>query len=248
MRGFALAALLWKETRQIGRNRGALFTATFLPAVLLLLAPVSLLVQLQLPNSNSLRQMRALPLAGLSSVASPNELLLQVIYPVLFIMGGMLLPAMTTSYAIVAERERQTLELLVSLPVSVKEVLATKLLAVLIVAALVGLPYVAVFVTLLMVLGVAGPPAIPILLAPFVSAVVVSISASLLVTLLARDFRTANNLSGAFIVPVLIISSVIVATVGGAVRVYVLSAVLIALAGLVLLLATRWVTFERYLE
>lgn len=248
MRAFALAALLWKETRQIGRNRGALFTATFLPAVLLLLAPVSLLVQLQLPNSNSLRQMRAVPLAGLSSVASPTELLLQVIYPVLFIMGGMLLPAMTTSYAIVAERERQTLELLVSLPVSVKEVLATKLLAVLIVTALVGLPYVAVFVTLLMVLGVAGPPAIPILLAPFVSAVVVSISASLLVTLLARDFRTANNLSGAFIVPVLIISSVIVATVGGAVRVYALSAVLIALAGLVLLLATRWVTFERYLE
>ena len=129
-----------------------------------------------------------------------------------------LFPPLTTAYAIVAERERRSLELLVSLPVSVSEVLAAKLIAVLIVTALVGLPYVAIVTALLMVVGIAGPSVIPGLIVPFVAAVVCSISASLLVTLLARDYRSADNLSGAFIVPVLVLSGIVVATFGGVAR------------------------------
>ena len=55
----------------------------------------------------------------------------------LFVLGGLLLPTLTTTYAIIAERERRSLELLISLPVSVAEVLAAKILAVLIVTGLV---------------------------------------------------------------------------------------------------------------
>jgi ABC-type Na+ efflux pump permease subunit len=248
MRGFALRALLWKETRQIGRNRSALITATLVPAVMLLLAPILLLIQFQVPGANSLQQLRSMPLPGLSSASGPNDVLLQVIYPVLFVLGGALLPPLTTAYAIVAERERRSLELLVSLPVSVSEVLAAKLIAVLIVTALVGLPYVAIVTALLMVVGIAGPSVIPGLIVPFVAAVVCSISASLLVTLLARDYRSANNLSGAFIVPVLVLSGIVVATFGGVARTLALSGVLLGLAAVLLLVATRWVTFERYLE
>ena len=248
MRFFALRALLWKETRQLGRNRAALITATFLPALILLIAPFSLLIQFRALGSSALGEIGSLPLPGLSSLRGPNDLLLHVLYPVFFVIGGMLLPTMTTTYAIVAERERHSLELLVSLPVSVSEVLAAKLLAVLLVTGIVGLPYIAAFLALLLVLGVAGPSVIPALLLPFAAAVVCSTSTSLLITLLARDFRSANNLSGVFIVPVLIVSGITVTTVGGDGRTYVLSFVLVALAALVLLLATRWITFERYLE
>ena len=247
MRPFAIRALLWKETRQLGRNRTALLTATFLPAVILFIAPIQILVQVRLVGgARGLDQMTGLP--GFSGVTQPTDLLLQFVYPLLFVIGGLLLPTLTTTYAIVAERERRSLELLVSLPVSVNEILGAKLLSVLLVTALVGLPYIAIVLSLLIVLGVADLGIIPVLVAPFLAAVVCSTSASLLLTLLARDFRSANNLSGLLFVPVLIVTAITLSAVGGPARTYVLSAVLLGLAGIALVAALRWVTFERYLE
>ena len=247
MRPFAIRALLWKETQQLGRNRTALLTAAFLPAAILFLAPIQLLVQLRLAGgARGFDQVNGLP--GFSGVTQPTDLLLQFIYPLLFVIGGMLLPTLTTTYAIVAERERRSLELLVSLPVSVNEILGAKLLAVLVVTALVGLPYIAVIISLLIVLGVADTGIIPVLVAPFLAAVVCSTAASLLLTLLARDFRSANNLNGVFLVPVIVVTAITLSAVGGPVRTYVLSAVLLVLAAVALVVALRWVTFERYLE
>lgn len=177
MRPFAIRALLWKETRQLGRNRTALLTATFLPAVILFLAPIQILVQVRLVGgAGGLDQMTGLP--GFSGVTQPTDLLLQFVYPLLFVIGGLLLPTLTTTYAIVAERERRSLELLVSLPVSVNEILGAKLLSVLLVTALVGLPYIAIVLTLLIVLGVADLGIVPVLVAPFLAAVICSTAAS----------------------------------------------------------------------
>jgi ABC-type Na+ efflux pump permease subunit len=239
---------LWKETTQLGRNRSALLTATLLPALILFLAPIQVLIQSRFFGSASFEQIAAAPLPGLASITGPNELLLQVVYPLLFVLGGLLLPTLTTTYAIIAERERRSLELLISLPVSVAEVLAAKILAVLIVTGLVGLPYVGLVIMLLMVVGIADASIIPSLLMPFVAAVVCATSGSLLLTLLARDFRSANNLNGALMIPVVIIAAVPILTVAGAARTYVVAALLLALAALALLAATRWITFERYLE
>ncbi|HUQ42108.1 MAG TPA: ABC transporter permease [Candidatus Limnocylindrales bacterium] len=244
MRPFAVRALLWKELRQVGRNRTALLTAAFLPFVILFVAPIQVLLQLRLVGSRGLPT--NVPLPGMES-GDPMQLLLHIVYPLLFVIGGLLLPSLTTTYAIVAERERRSLELLVSLPVSVIEILAAKLGMVLVVTALVGLPYLAVVFTVLLILGVASAPDIPALLAPFVAAVVCSTAMSLLLTLLARDFRSANNLNGALFVPVIFISAAtlfLIAPSGS----YVLSIILLALAVATLFIAKRWVTFERYLE
>jgi ABC-type transport system involved in multi-copper enzyme maturation permease subunit len=172
----------------------------------------------------------------------------QFFYPMLLVMGGLLLPSLTTTYAIVAERERRSLELLISLPVTVGEILAAKLLAVLGVTAMIGLPYVAVVLTLLLILGMAGPGTIPALLAPFFAAIACSIGISLLITLLARDFRTSNNLSGAFVLPVLLLTVATLGTIGGPARTYVLAALLLGLGAVAVFAALRWVSFERYLE
>lgn len=246
MRPFAIRALLWKETRQLGRNRTALLTAAFLPAVILFLAPIQILLQVRLVGARGFDQVSGLP--GFSGVTQPTDLLIHFVYPLLFVIGGLLLPTLTTTYAIVAERERRSLELLVSLPVSVNEILGAKLLSVLIVTALVGLPYIAIVLTLLIVLGVADVGIVPVLVAPFVAAVICSTAASLLITLLARDFRSANNLNGVLVVPVLLVTGIVLSAIGGPARTYVLSVVLLVLAALALVAALRWVTFERYLE
>lgn len=245
MRVSAVRALLWKELRQVGRNRTALLTATFLPFIILFVAPIQILLQIRLVGARGLPTNTPLP--GFDS-NDPMQLLLQLVYPLLFVIGGLLLPGLTTSYAIVAERERRSLELLVSLPVSVTEILAAKLLMVLVVTALVGLPYLAVVFALLLTLGVASASTIPALLAPFVAAVVCSTAMSLLLTLLARDFRSANNLNGALFVPVIFVSVGTLILVGGGARTYVLSLVLLVIAAITLVIAKRWVTFERYLE
>ncbi len=244
----AIRSLLWKELRQIGRNRTAMLTAALLPFLILFIAPIQLLVSIRLGGGQGMEQLRNAPLPGFADVTEPSQLVVQFLYPLMLVIGGLMLPSLTTAYAIVAERERRSLELLIALPVTVGEILAAKLLAVLVVTALIGLPYVAIVLTLLLVLGVADAATIPALLAPFVAAVACSTGISLLLTLLARDFRTANNLNGAFFVPALLLTVATLGAVGGPGRTYVLALVLLALGAVAVVVALRWVSFERYLE
>jgi ABC-type transport system involved in multi-copper enzyme maturation permease subunit len=248
MRAGVIRSLLWKETLQIGRNRTAMLTAAMLPFIILFLAPIQLLVAMHFGGGAEFEQLRDSQLPGFADVTDPRQLLVQFFYPMMLVIGGLLLPSLTTAYAIIAERERRSLELLISLPVTVAEILTAKLLAVLIVTAVIGLPYVAIILTLLLVLGVAGPATIPALLAPFIAAVACSTGISLLLTLLARDFRTANNLSGAFIVPALLLTVGTLGAVGGPARTYVLAVLLLAVGAVAVFVALRWVSVERYLE
>jgi len=248
MRASSIRSLLWKETRQLGRNRTAMLTAALLPFIILFLAPIQLLVAMHFGGGTGIERLRDLPLPGFSDVTDSAQLLVQFFYPMLLVIGGLLLPSLTTTYAIVAERERRSLELLLSLPVTVAEILTAKLLAVLAVTGLIGLPYVSIVLTLLLVLGIAEAATIPALLAPFIAAVACSIAISLLLTLLARDFRTANNLSGAFVVPALLLTVATLGAVGGPARTYVLALVLLALGAVAMFAALRWISFERYLE
>src|SRR5688500_2861146 len=248
MRTGVIRSLLWKETRQIGRNRTAMLTATMLPFIILFLAPIQLLVAMHFGGGAGFAQLRDSPLPGFADVTDPKQLLVQFFYPMLLVIGGLLLPSLTTTYTIVAERERLSLELLISLRVTVAEVLTAKMRAVLAVTAVVGLPYVAIVLTLLMVLGIASAATITALLAPFFAAIACSIGISLLLTLLARDFRTANNLSSAFAVPVILLTIATLGAVSGPARTYVLASELLALAAVAIFAALRWVSFERYLE
>jgi ABC-type Na+ efflux pump permease subunit len=226
----------------------AMLTAALVPFLILFVAPIQIILSIRLGGSRGLEPLRGAPFPGMSDISDPSQLLLQFIYPMLLVFGGLLLPGLTTTYAIVTERERRSLELLVSLPVSVGEILAAKLLGVLVVTAVIGFPYVAVVLTLLLALGIAGPESIPALLAPFIAAIICSIGTSLLLTLLARDFRSANNLNGALFVPVLLVTVATLSTVSGPARTYVLAAVLLALAAIAITVALKWVSFERYLE
>ena len=246
MRLSAVGPLVRKELRQIGRNRTAMLTASLLPALLLFIAPIQILLSARLGGGN-MKQLVNSPIPGLQT-DDPVQIVLQFFYPFLLVLGGLMLPSLTTTYAIVAERERRSLELLVSLPVTVSEIITAKLVSVLVVTAIIGVPYVAAVVAFLMILGVADAGIIPAMLAPFLGAVAFSTGVSLLLTLLARDFRTANNLNGLFIVPAMFITLFTLGAIAGPARTYVLGLVLLALAGVAVVIALKWVSFERYLE
>ena len=238
--------LLGKELRQLGRSRGALVSATLLPLLLLVVVPIPQLVTL-----------RSLPLnipnlpgggpPGLQSLRGADAFVL-LLYPLFVTICGMIVPSLAASYTIVTERERRTLELLVALPVRLGQILVAKLLSILILGIVVTVPPFAVTATLVVILGAASAAEMALVLVPLGAAVVCSTCLSLLLTLLARDFRTANNVNGVLFFPVLIIAAGILVGVGGSARLLVLGAALLVIGGAAILAGARWITFERYLE
>ena len=238
--------LLGKELRQLGRSRGALVSATLLPLLLLVVVPIPQLVTLR----NLPLDIPELPGGGppgLQSLRGADAFVL-LLYPLFVTICGMIVPSLAASYTIVTERERRTLELLVALPVRLSQILVAKLLSILILGIVVTVPLFAVTATLVVILGAASLAEMALVLVPLEAAVVCSTCLSLLLTLLARDFRTANNVNGILFFPVLIVAAGILVGVGGSARLLVLGAALLAIGGAAILAGARWITFERYLE
>lgn len=238
--------LLGKELRQLGRSRGALVSATLLPLLLLVVVPIPQLVTLRnLPLD--IPSMPGGGPPGLQSLRGADAFVL-LLYPLFVTICGMIVPSLAASYTIVTERERRTLELLVALPVRLSQILVAKLLSILILGIVVTVPLFAVTATLVVILGAASAAEMALVLVPLGTAVVCSTCLSLLLTLLARDFRTANNVNGVLFFPVLIVAAGILVGVGGSARLLVLGAALLAIGGVAILAGARWITFERYLE
>ena len=238
--------LLGKELRQLGRSRGALVSATLLPLLLLVVVPIPQLLTLR----NLPLDIPELPGGGppgLQSLRGADAFVL-LLYPLFVTICGMIVPSLAASYTIVTERERRTLELLVALPVRLSQILVAKLLSILILGIAVTVPLFAVTATLVVILGTASLAEITLLLVPLGAAVVCSTCLSLLLTLLARDFRTANNVNGVLFFPVLLVAAGILVGVGGSARLLVLGAALLSIGGAAILVGARWITFERYLE
>jgi ABC-2 type transport system permease protein len=238
--------LLGKELRQLGRSRGALVSATLLPLLLLVVVPIPQLVTLRSVPLNIPDLPGGGP-PGLQSLRGADAFVL-LLYPLFVTICGMIVPSLAASYTIVTERERRTLELLVALPVRLSQILVAKLLSILILGIVVTVPPFAVTATLVVILGAASSAEMALVLVPLCAAVVCSTCLSLLLTLLARDFRTANNVNGVLFFPVLIVAAGILVGVGGSARLLVLGAALLVIGGVAILAGARWITFERYLE
>ena len=241
--------LLRKELVQIGRSRGALITATLLPLLVMTVMPILQLLTLRAGGGAGRASSAGAGLApGLAEFANdPTGFYVRVTLPMFITLGGLLVPSVSATYTVIAERERRSLDLLMALPVSVAEILMAKLLAVLVVAVTVVLPLFAIDMVLLVAVGVVPPIDIVLLLSLLISALACSIGVALLLALLARDFRTANNLNGVLVGPMILATIGILFLVPGPGR-YVLLIVLLLLVGAAAVEAgLRWVTFERYL-
>lgn len=238
-------ALLWKELRQIRRSRTALPTATVLPVLLLVVVPLGQLAALRAETDSSTGSMGT---AGLGArFSDPLELFIQVLLPLFVTLAGLLVVPVTATYTIVAERERRSLDLLMALPATVEDILAAKLLAVLAVGSCLTVPLFAVDAAVLLTLGILPAGHAALLLGVLLAALACSVGLTFVVTLLSRDFRTANNVSALQTMPVLLAALAVLLALPGAAGLVAVTALLLAAGTLAALAARRWITFERYL-
>jgi len=238
--------LLRKEMRQFLRSRTAVLTGLLLPTLIMVVAP---LVQLMAATAGSAARSTGIPASvpGLGGMTQLSDLFLYVTFPLFFVLGGLMTPSLAATHTVISERERRSIELLVALPVSVTDILTAKTAANLLVAGSTLLPLFVIDAVAILVLTSAGPLYVAAALLLVVCALTASIGISLMLALVARDFRTANNLNGFFVVPTMVMTGLCVTLVPGLWRFVVLSALMLALGGLAYLIAVRWLTFERYL-
>jgi ABC-2 type transport system permease protein len=239
--------LLGKELRQVSRSRGALASATLLPLFLMTLMPLTQLFFARSGTAQSTRSEVFLA-PGMAEVANdPTQLVLTVMLPLCIVLGGLVAPSVSATYTVVAEREKRSLELLMALPVSVSDILLAKLLGMLVLAGVVVLPLFAVDMAVLVAWGLISAIDILLLLILLLGALACSVGVALLLALLARDFRTANNLNGAFLLPLIVAALAIIFLLTGPVRYLALTVLLVGVGLVAVLAGLRWLTFERYL-
>lgn len=237
--------LFRKEVRQFLRSRQAVLTGLLLPAMVMVVAP-----GVQLLSANSARTRSNIPavVPGLSGINDVANIFLYFTFPLFVVLAGLMTPSLAAVHTVISERERRSIELLVALPVSVTDIVTAKLGANLAVSAVTLAPLFAVDAALILLVTTAGPLFVMAAFLVLLSALTASIGVSLLLALVARDFRTANNLNGAFVLPTIIVTGLCVALVPGLWRFLVLAVLLLTMGGAALWIALRWLTFERYLS
>jgi ABC-type Na+ efflux pump permease subunit len=240
-------ALLTKEMRQARRSRGALVSTIVLSALLMVVTPMGQLAGL-------LTGLGAAPLtSGLGGLSlgqngdDPLAVFGGMLMPLFITMAGLLVPSIAAVHTVVVERERRSVELLIALPVRVRDILIAKLVATLALCSAVLVPLLLLDIVALLYFAVVTPAQALELLAVLIAAELCSIALALLVALLARDFRTANNLNGVTIGPALLLVGGVVFVAPAALRIPLLVLLLLSVGAGAIMIALRWLTFERYL-
>ena len=242
--------LFRKEWRQLLRSRGAMGTALLLPFLMLVILPGLQMVGVRAGATGSMHLPPgvAMPPSLQALLLDPTAMMRTMLVPFIA-LGGLIVPSVSASYIIISERESRTLELLVALPVRVGQLLLAKLLALLALATLVTLVLFSVDAVLLLVLDLGSPGFVGALLLVLLSTLAFSTTSALLVSLLARDFRTSNNLNGLLLGPCILLCFAVVLTVPGPTLAALLLAGLFTLgSGVSLLVALKVITFERLLS
>jgi ABC-type transport system involved in multi-copper enzyme maturation permease subunit len=236
--------LVGKELRQLTRNRNAAISAVLMPFIFLLLVP---LIELRAAGARgSGGGISGTPLAGLNSVGSTEEVFLYLVFPLFYTLAGLLTPGISATYTIVAEREQHTVELLMALPVTVRQILLAKLTSNLIAAIAVTLPFFVVNAILIQTRTSAGAAYIVSALVLLLCGLACSVGIGLFLALVARDVRTAGNLTPAWLFPTMAVVGLCVVVVPGLWRFYVIGAFLLLGLAVLLTICLRWLTFERF--
>jgi ABC-type transport system involved in multi-copper enzyme maturation permease subunit len=249
MRWTIFRALFRKEWRQLVASRAAVLTGAILPFMMLGLIPL-LLAGLPGAGRRPSRPIpEGVPVGMVAELAAEPRHLAGALMPVLVSLVGLVLPIMLATHLVIAERERRTLELVVAWPVRLGEVLLAKLAATCALAALMTLPLLALDAVVLLALSAASVEqlvGLPLVLA---AAVLHSSASSIAISLASKDFRTANNVGGFFVAPMILVAvTVTILVSGGVARALALSFVFLVVALGIARHVTRRASFERLLE
>lgn len=243
--------LVRKEWRQLVAGKSALATGAILPV--LLLGVVPLVMGSAASAADTHAPGRPLPpemqIGFLGEVGSDPRHLAGAMLPIMVALVGLILPTMMASYLLITERERRTLELMVALPVRIEQVLLAKMIATLLAASMMSVPLLVLDMIVLPAMHAASVEQViglPVLL---VAGLALSTSTALLMSLLAKDFRTANNVAGALLAPTLVLTMVGgMLLPGGVVRPIGISVGYVIATVFILRQALKTVTFEKLLS
>lgn len=177
------------------RSRGAIVSTTVLSLLLIVVTPLGQLAGL---NAGGPKLPTGMPF-DLSD--DPSEVFAQVLMPLFVAFAGLVVPSVAAVHTVVVERERRSVELLIALPVRVHDILAAKMIATLLLSAAVMVPLFLIDAAALLAFGFAGLADVAMMLLVLVASALCSVALALLVALVARDFRTANNLNGLILGP-----------------------------------------------
>lgn len=235
--------LFRKEWAQLVGSRGPFWTSLLLPLFFVLFIPLSLVLSLRGAAAPTAAELAHLP-PGLRT-NNPTMLIL----PLVMIIAGLVLPTMSATHTVISERESRTLELLVALPVRISQILQAKFLAVLLLSCVPPLALLCVDAVVLLWLRAVSVGFLLSLFALLTSALAYGTASALVIGLLARDYRTANNLGGAFIAPCIFLSAaLLIALPAGPLGPLGLAAVFAVASAVLTWIAARSVTFERLLR
>jgi ABC-type Na+ efflux pump permease subunit len=241
--------LFWKEVRQLTRNTAAMLSSLFMPAVLMVLAPILALLASRTPPYRDLKVPQLTgSLPGFDLVHNGEGYFLYITVPFLLVIAALLTPILSGIHTLIVERERRSLELLMALPVVVGDILAAKLAAILATAVATIVPMFLVDAVVIVSLTGAGMAYVIGALFLIVTTLVAAVSASLLIALTARDLRSATSLGGMLAVPPLLLTALCVVFVPGLGRFTVLGLLMLALGCASLYGGLRWLTWERYVS
>ncbi|MFO0684404.1 MAG: ABC transporter permease [Sandaracinus sp.] len=241
--------LFRKELQQLFSGKSALATGAILPLLMLGVVPTVLALATHASGEPDRPVPESMRIGFIGDVATDPHHLAGAILPLFVAVVGMVLPTMMASYLLVTERERRTLELLVALPVRIEQVLLAKLLATLAASCAIAVPMLLLDMIVLPLVGAASfaqVVALPILLG---AGLTLSTSVALLMALLAKDFRTANNVAGAAIAPTLIGTWVLgILLPGGIARPLGIGLIYLVIAAFLFRRALKTITFEGLLS
>jgi len=242
--------LFRKEWRQLVRSRGAMLTALLLPILLLVIIPGLQMLGMKAGGVKPVNLPPGVELPpGMRELVDDPLAMMRAMMVPFIALGGLIVPSVTASYILITERESRTLELLVALPVRVGQILLAKLLALLALASLGTLVLFSVDAVLILGLGIGSPGYVLALLAVLLTSLTFSTTTALLVSLLARDFRTANNINGLLLGPIILVCFIAMLVMPGPILTSLLLAALFTVGSVVAtVVAMKVITFERLLR
>lgn len=242
--------LMKKEWRQLRTSKQALATSILMPFLFLFVLP-----QVFVFASHAARDTppdpdaRYLTMGLLGDVAHDPSRLAIYILPLFCGLAGLTVPTILAIHAVVSERESRTFELLIALPVRVGWVLQAKLLTILAFTITLCGSFLSVSAVEMLVFDIATPLEVLALFVELFAAITAGAAGALVVGFHSHDFRTAQNVSGAVIAPMVFLSIAVSMLVGGgAARPLALAVVFGTIAAMFAAHAARQTTFEKLLR
>lgn len=241
-----IGALFHKEIRQILHKPGAVASAIAFPFAFLVLIPA--VMALVGGDNVTMTPVGGIPFPTALNdeiMSRPGGPLANIFVPLYVAITGLALPSILAVYAIASEKEKRTIDLLLALPVSVGDILTAKLASVTGTALAVTFPLLLVDYGLILYSGLFDPVLFAGIALELLAALAFSTATAMVLGLLAKDYRTANNLSGLFMGPMIPVSMAII-FLGpfGPWRLFIEAGLLLLLALAITYVALKRVTLE----